>query len=197
MDLPHRISTPRIAPLEPDAWEPALREGLLGNRPAEMGGAQAPVFNIFKTLANHPRLAQAFGAWGGQVLFRSTLDARTREMAILRVGWRARATYEWHHHVAIGRDHAGMAPADFDKCQQGPVPGSDAPDDVLLRAVDELMDDHCISDATWGQLAVRFNQQQLIDLVFAVGQYTMVSMALNSFGVQLEDDYKVGSASED
>ena len=194
MDLPHRLAAPRIAPLEPDDWAPELRQAILGNRPAEMGPDDAPVFNIFKTLANHPRLAQAFAAWGGQVLFRSTLDARTREMAILRVGWRARATYEWHHHVAIGRDHAGMTPADFDKCKAGPVAGSDADDDVLLCAVDELMDDHCISAATWAALATRFSQQQLMDLVFAVGQYTMVSMALNSFGVQLEDDYRVGSA---
>lgn len=194
MDMPHRLSTPRIAPLEPDAWEPELRQALLGNRPAEMGAQDAPVFNIFKTLANHPKLARAFGAWGGQVLFRSTLDARTREMAILRVGWRARATYEWHHHVAIGRDSAGMTPADFEKCKEGPAAGSMAPDDVLLRAVDELMDDHGISDVTWGALATRFSPQQLMDLVFAVGQYTMVSMALNSFGVQLEEDYKVGSA---
>ncbi|OYQ37331.1 hypothetical protein CHU93_00570 [Sandarakinorhabdus cyanobacteriorum] len=194
MDMPHRLSTPRIAPLEPDAWDAVLRQAMLGNRPAEMGAADAPVFNIFKTLANHPKLAQAFAAWGGQVLFRSTLDARTREMAILRVGWRARATYEWHHHLAIGRDHAGMGAADFEKCKAGPVAGSDADDDVLLRAVDELMDDHCISDATWAALARRFSPQQLMDLVFAVGQYNMVSMALNSFGVQLEDEYKVGSA---
>jgi alkylhydroperoxidase family enzyme len=190
MDLPHRLDTPRIAPLAPEQWEPALREGLLGNRPAEMGDADAPVFNIFKTLANHPRLAGAFGQWGGQVLFRSTLDARTREMAILRVGWNARATYEWHHHVAIGRDHAGLTQADFDKCKAGPAPGSDADDDVLLRAVDELMADYFISDATWAQLARRFSQQQLMDLVFAVGQYNMVSMALNSFGVQLEPEYR-------
>lgn len=190
MDLPHRLDTPRIPPLEPAHWDPQLREQMLGNVPAEMGGNDAPVFNIFKTLANHPKLAGAFGAWGGQVLFRSTLDARTREMAILRVGWKARATYEWHHHVAIGRDHAGLTAADFDTCKRGPAPGSDADDDVLLRAVDELMNDHFISEATWAALAKRFNQQQLIDLVFAVGQYTMVSMALNSFGVQLEEEYR-------
>jgi alkylhydroperoxidase family enzyme len=190
MDLPHRLDKPRISPLEPDVWDPALREQLLGNRPKEMGAPEAPVFNIFKTLANYPKLASSFGVWGNHVLFRSSLDARTREMAILRVGWKARATYEWHHHVAIGRDHAGLTAADFDKCKAGPAAGSDADDDVLLRAVDELMDDHFIRDATWALLAKRFSQQQLIDLVFAVGQYNMVSMALNSFGVQLEDDYK-------
>jgi alkylhydroperoxidase family enzyme len=190
MDLPHRLDAPRIAPLEPEAWDKALYDQLLGNRPAEMGDAAGPVFNIFKTLANHPKLAQAFLVWGNHVLFRSSLDARTREMLILRVGWRARATYEWHHHVAIGRDHAGLTAADFETCKAGPLAGSTADDDVLLRAVDELIDDHCIGNATWALLAKRFSQQQLIDLVFAVGQYTMVSMALNSFGVQLEDEYR-------
>ena len=88
------------------------------------------------------------------------------------------------------RDHAGLTAADIEKCKAGPMPGSTADDDVLLRAVDELIDDQFIGDATWVLLARRFSEQQLIDLVFTVGQYNMVSMALNSFGVQLEDDYR-------
>lgn len=190
MDLPHRLDTPRLPPLEPEAWDPKYREALLGNRPAEMGAPEAPVFNIFKTLAHHPDLARAFAAWGGRVLFQSTLDARTRELAILRVGWLCRATYEWHHHVAIGRDHAGMTQADFDKAKAGPTPGSDADDDVLLRAVDELVGDHFIGNTTWAALSRRFSVQQLLDLIFVTGQYVMVSMALNSAGVQLEADYR-------
>ena len=39
-------------------------------------------------------------------------------------------------------------------------------------------------------LATRYDQTQLMDLVFVVGNYTMISMALNSFGVQLEDKYR-------
>lgn len=189
MDIPHRIDTPRIVPLEVADWDPKLREQLLGNRPAEMGDDATPVFNIFKTLANHPQLAGKFGVWGNQILFKSSLSPRDRELAILRVGWLARATYEWHHHVAIGLDHAGMSAADIALARHGAVAGSEAGDDVLLRAVDELVSDHFISNATWAQLAKRFDQMQLIDLVFTIGQYTMVSMALNSFGVQLEDDY--------
>ncbi len=190
MDIPHRLEHPRIVPLETAEWDAKLREQLLGNRPAEMGDEAAPVFNIFKTLANHPQLAGKFGLWGSQILFRSSLSARDRELAILRVGWLCRATYEWHHHVAIARDHAGMTAADIEMARAGPLTGSDAPDDVLLRAVDELVGDHFISDATWRQLASRHDQTQLIDLVFTIGQYTMVSMALNSFGVQLEPEYR-------
>ncbi|PZN94556.1 MAG: carboxymuconolactone decarboxylase family protein [Alphaproteobacteria bacterium] len=188
MDIQHRLDTPRIAPLPVDQWDPALREQLLGNRPPEMGDGE--VFAIFRTLANHPRLAGAFGRWGNQILFKSSLGPRDRELAILRVGWLARAAYEWGHHVAIARDHAGMTDADIELARSGPQTGSDTPDDVLLRAVDELMGDHFISPPTWAALATRYDETQLIDLVFTVGQYAMVSMALNSFGVQLEAGYR-------
>ena len=36
-------------------------------------------------------------------------------------------------------------------------------------------------------LAGTWNEKQLLDLVFAIGQYTLVSMALNTCGVQLDD----------
>ena len=190
MEMPYRTERPRIAPLEVDDWEPGLRTQLLGNRPSEMGATEAPVFNIFKTLAHHPKLAGRFGQWGDQMLFRSSLSPRDRELAILRVGWLCKATYEWQHHVAIALDHAGMTAADLELARVGPVAGSDAPDDVLLRAVDELVGDHFVADATWARLAERFDRTQLIDLVFVVGQYVMVSMALNSFGVEVEEGYR-------
>jgi alkylhydroperoxidase family enzyme len=189
MTIPHRLDAPRIAPLEPENWDPKLLDQLQAGRPREMGAPTAPVFNIFKTLANHPALAGQFLHWGNQLLFKSSLSPRDRELAILRVGWLAQAAYEWGHHVDIAVNHAGMTEADIALARTGPVAGSAAADDVLLRAVDELVGDHFISDATWAQLATRYDQTQLIDLVFTVGQYSMVSMALNSFGVQLEPGY--------
>jgi 4-carboxymuconolactone decarboxylase len=56
----------------------------------------------------------------------------------------------------------------------------------LLQAADELHADAFITDATWNALAKRYNQQQLMDVVATVGQYNLVSMFLNSFGVQLD-----------
>lgn len=57
----------------------------------------------------------------------------------------------------------------------------------MLRATDELTKDSFISDATWADLA-ELSEKQKMDLVMTVGQYTQVSMMLNSFGVQLDDD---------
>ncbi len=57
-------------------------------------------------------------------------------------------------------------------------------DAALLRAVDELHDDSTISDATWATLAERYSTEQMLDVVFTVGHYHLVSMALNSCGVR-------------
>jgi hypothetical protein len=43
-----------------------------------------------------------------------------------------------------------------------------------------------VSDATWAALSQHFDTQQPMDLVFTVGQYTLVSMALDTLGVQPE-----------
>lgn len=60
-------------------------------------------------------------------------------------------------------------------------------DAALLLAVDQLVRDSFIQDATWSALARRYNQQQLMDVVFTVGQYTLLAMFLNSAGVQLDE----------
>ena len=58
--------------------------------------------------------------------------------------------------------------------------------DALLRASDELYRDDMISDATWSALAARLDTRQLLDVLTTSGGYRMVSMALNTLGVQLE-----------
>ncbi|HYL99263.1 MAG TPA: carboxymuconolactone decarboxylase family protein, partial [Blastocatellia bacterium] len=105
---------------------------------------------------------------------------------ILRTGWLCRSDYEWGHHVAIGKQ-VGLTDEDIKRTGQGPdAPGLEPFEAALLRAADELHKGSRISDATWEVLAGKYNTQQLMDLVFTIGQYHLVSMVLNSLGVQLE-----------
>ena len=60
----------------------------------------------------------------------------------------------------------------------------------MVRAVDELVRDAKIADGTWAVLAAELDQQQLMDLVFTVGAYEILAMALRSFGVELDDDLR-------
>jgi 4-carboxymuconolactone decarboxylase len=183
-----KTSSPRIDPLDESKWTEE-QAGVLGPiKRGEHGFASGGVYNIIGTLANHWEAYRKFGMWGNHVLGdSSTLPPREREILILRVGWLCQAEYEWGQHVMIGKE-AGLTDVEIARIKQGPdAEGWDSFDAVLLRAADELHADAFVSDATWQQLAERYDTRQLMDVVFAVGQYTLVSMALNSFGVQLDD----------
>ncbi len=87
----------------------------------------------------------------------------------------------------IGR-LVGLSDDEIHRTTQGAsAPGWDPFEATLLAAVDELHADSMIRDTTWSALAARYDVRQLMDFVFTVGQYTLVSMALNTLGVQLDD----------
>jgi alkylhydroperoxidase family enzyme len=174
-----RPDAPRIAPVDPDSLEGEPREILAG---VSLG----PAVNIFRTLANHPKLLKRWLVFGNHVLFKSTLPPRDRELLILRTGWLCRSEYEWGQHVIIGRA-SGLSDDEIRRVTRGPdEPGWSPFDATLLHAADELHEDYCVGDETWNALSERYSAEQLMDLVFTVGQYTLVSMALNTFGVQLD-----------
>ncbi|MGA1344261.1 MAG: carboxymuconolactone decarboxylase family protein [Hyphomonas sp.] len=177
-----RLKAPRIAPLG-DADISAKRKEAFA---AQFGGG--PVFNIFLTLAKAPKAYQAFSRWGGYILSDdNSLPARERELVILRTGFNWKSGYEWAQHVRIGKQ-CGLTDEEITRIKAGPdAPGWSGIDAALLRATDELTADAFVSDRTWAQLA-SLTEQQRMDLVMTVGQYTQVSMMLNTFGVQLDDD---------
>jgi 4-carboxymuconolactone decarboxylase len=176
-----RLSRPRIEPVPEAEWSDEVRELL----PRAAGTGR--VKNVFTTFARHPKLLKRWLVFGNHVIAKSALSAREREILILRVGWLCRCEYEWGQHVVIGR-RAGLRDDEIRRITEGPsAPGWDPFDATLLTAADELRADSMISDRTWSALSARYDTLQLIDLIFTVGQYTLVSMALNTLGVQLED----------
>jgi alkylhydroperoxidase family enzyme len=177
-----RLAKPRLEPLPEAEWDPEVRELLAST--ARMGGGRP--LNIFTTLAHHPKLLRRWLVFGNHVLAKSTLPPRDRELAILRVGWLCRAGYEWGQHVLIARA-TGISDAEIARVAAGPdAPGWSPAERALLRAVDELHADAFVSDPTWEALSRHYDVRQRLDLIFAVGQYRLVSMALNTLGVQLD-----------
>jgi len=145
------------------------------------------VVNIFRVLMNHPKLARAWSRFAGYILSpNQTLAPREREILILRIGWLNQAPYEWEQHVRIGKS-TGLSDAEIDKITKGPKAGWERHDAALVQAADDLFENSVLSDETWKTLAERYNTEQMMDAVFTVGQYNLVSWALNSFGVPLDD----------
>jgi alkylhydroperoxidase family enzyme len=126
--------------------------------------------------------------FAGKLLQGSKLSARDRELVILRVAWRCQARYEWAQHVGIARE-AGLDDDEIRRVALGPSAEEWSTDDaLLLRAVDELHDDHCLTDTTWARLAERYTEPQMIEIPMLAGHYALLAGALNSFGVQPEGD---------
>jgi 4-carboxymuconolactone decarboxylase len=180
-----KLSRPRITPLTEAEWTDEQRKVL------EPVYKEGRVYNVLGTLSRHWEASKKFGVWAYHVMGdTSKLAPREREILILRIGWLCQAEYEWGQHVIFGKA-AGLTDAEIERIKAGPeAPGWAPFDATLLRAVDELHKDAFISDKTWGALSERYNTEQLMDVVFAVGQYNLVSMALNTFGVQLDKGVK-------
>ncbi|MFE2884957.1 carboxymuconolactone decarboxylase family protein [Streptomyces sp. NPDC059272] len=160
----------RIPPVPYDDWDHDLFSVINPDR-------RLPEANVLGIFQRHPALARAFLTFNMH-LNTTTLPVRVRELAVLRVAWRRGSRYEWASHVLIGRK-VGVTEAEIDEVRTGA-------DTLLNRAVDELDTDSGLSDATYAALAADLDQRQLMDLVFTVGAYTMLTMALNTFGVELD-----------
>jgi alkylhydroperoxidase family enzyme len=170
-DIPYRVKVP---PREPALAIPRIE-------PLEGRGLA-----ITRTFQRYPRLAEPRNTGSNYVNRRSTLDARYRELLILRTGWDCQSEYEWSQHVgSVGRARE----KGLDPLQIAGGPGATSWDPfeiVLLNAADELYRDSTISDRTWKAMAARFDTTMLLDATITAANYRMVSMALNAIGVQIE-----------
>jgi 4-carboxymuconolactone decarboxylase len=175
-----RLKSPRIAPLPESERDDEVREVL--SKTSGLGEDRP--LNIFTTLARHAKLLKRWLVFANHVMAKSTLPARERELVILRTGWLCGSEYEFHQHSRIARA-CGLTDDEIRRITLG-LDGFGDGDRALLRAADELHADQMIGDDTWHALRARYSEQQLMDLVFAIGQYTLVSMVLNTLGIQIE-----------
>ena len=182
-----RPRRPHLAPLPPEAWTGEQKDLLAPMLRGE--GLGRGVINVFATLVRYPKLFKRWGVFAGHVLFKSTLNARDREILILRIAHLTGSAYEWGQHASIGRD-AGLSQAEIGALK-GDLTAHDwsSTDRLLLEATGQLHADSCIAPETWTALAAHYSEQQILDLIFTVGNYTMLAMALNFIGVELDEEY--------
>ncbi|BCK55049.1 carboxymuconolactone decarboxylase family protein [Nocardia wallacei] len=187
------MTAPRLAPLPPEQWDEPARNMLRGKvslADRYLSGAPdaPPMPNILGVLGHHAELAGAWLGYNGTLLERSALDARDRELIILRVAWRTDSTYEWAQHVRLAT-RAGVTEAEIAAVARGhAAPVWTASDQVLLAAADQLLDRHAVDDATWAELVRHFDIRQVLEVLFVAGSYLCLALVCNSVGLQLDSD---------
>lgn len=172
----------RLEPLPADSWDDTVRDALRSLLPAERANPR-DAGNVLATLVRHPALTGAYLPFNAYLLSGSTLSPRDREVALLRAVLRSDCDYLWSHHLPIA-ERAGLTAEEIATIGSGqPAGKSDA---AVVRAADELVDNRTISAAVWNELGRHFTDEQRMDLVFTIGGYCLLAMAVNTFGVQKE-----------
>jgi 4-carboxymuconolactone decarboxylase len=146
------------------------------------------VFNLHKTLAYSEKSLEKWMPFAKHILQDNALTARDREIAILRIGWNCRSPYEWGMHEGVARS-VGFTDKDLEAICVGKNSDNWTESEAsIIAAVDDLHSHSTITDENWAKLKPHFNKQQLVDMVFLIGQFHMISIMLNAMRTPLEDN---------
>jgi 4-carboxymuconolactone decarboxylase len=169
----------RIAALSPDKFTDEQR-ALVGDWHH---------LNFSRVLVQHPGMYRVFLPFLDKLIRGTNLPARDREILCIRTLALGADVYEGHHHVSIARK-AGMTEAEIEAAKTDGA-GLSQFDRCLMRASEELVREQCVRDETWACLAERYSQEQLMEVVFLVGCYSIMAMITRSFGMEVERDPEI------
>jgi alkylhydroperoxidase family enzyme len=177
---PQRVPPLKLEELGQDTWDIVndIRK-TIGLPPA----VDMPGYSL--TMAKHPPIFRRQLEMG-MAIFGGKMPARERELAVLRIGWLLRAPYEWGEHVDIGQRY-GVTKEEIQRVIEGSAaPGWTEHEAAILRAVEEILENLTVSDATWAVLAKTWDEQQLLEFPMMVGQYVCTAIVQNSLRIRLE-----------
>jgi 4-carboxymuconolactone decarboxylase len=169
--------------LDPDAqqvWDTVVgsRADLLVN---EQGGLTGP-FNAF---VHAPGVGQCLASLGQVLRFGTSLERRLTEVAIITVGARWQAEFEWWAHARMARRH-GVPGAVVDAIGRGEDPPFQADDERTVYALArELSETGRVGPDVYATARRLLGDAGLVELVSLCGYYTLVSFLLNAFEVPL------------
>ena len=191
----------RIRPLELNEWSPKILNKLKGIDRVQLpvdeekkGDTKADdrpgLPGMLKTVAHHPELMEALLDFATVITHNGALSPRDSELLAMRVAWNCQSEFEWGHHLEYALN-AGLSKEEVARVPLGADAGgwSDT-DRALLEAADELHASQNVSDEVWSKLAALYSDKQLVEILFVVGEYTMLSMVVNASGVELEPGYE-------
>jgi alkylhydroperoxidase family enzyme len=155
---------------------------------ADMGIGEAQASRgAFRMLANHPDLARHVFGLLTMLSSRNKLPTRLRELVIMRLAWVSGSEYAWFQHYRIATA-AGITPEELVAVRNWRACDLFGPAErAVLAAADDTLGHGRISDAVWAECdqALR-DPHVLVELVVAIGNWTMFSQLLQSLRVPLE-----------
>lgn len=172
---------PRLPLLPLDQMPEKTRNMITGGK-SELSG-----LNINKMVAHAENSARHFMRLGNSLLTRAQLDARLRELAILRIATLCRSHYEWYQHELLARQ-VGVTEKQIEAVKQGP----DSPvfsdlERAVLQYTEEVTLNVKSTDETFNEVARYLSHREIVELTLTIGFYNLVARFLENTEVEIED----------
>lgn len=166
----------------PDERMTARQHEMADRIAARRGAVRGP----YQVWLNSPEVCERVEALGAFVRFESSLPEHLRLLTLLIASRAFDAQYSWNAHIAQVLA-AGIPQHAVDAIarRERPVFDREA-DGVFWEFCDELLREHFVSDAVFRRVQEHFTAEQLVDTIASLGNYTMLSMCLNAFEVDLQ-----------
>jgi 4-carboxymuconolactone decarboxylase len=185
----------RFPPIHPSALRPDQKELY-----DDMRAGIATGFSSFRTALDdgsmigpwnaslhHPTIGRAFWQLTKAISSFGTVSANVREVAILVVGGFHKASYEIYAHVAV-TEHMGMPPARISALVANVRPNDlSSEEGIAFDVAYSLCRGGSLPEVTWRLAVQAFGEVGAAQLVYLVGLYAFVSIALNGFDVPSPD----------
>jgi alkylhydroperoxidase family enzyme len=142
--------------------------------------------NLYRMLPHATTIAPGFLRMGGAILRESAIDPQLREIAILRVGFLSKASYEVHQHKRVARK-VGLSDAKIAALENDPQSAVFSPlEKLVIRYTDEVVANVKASDALFDELLAQLDHRRMAELTLTIGFYMAVSRFLENFEVEIE-----------
>ena len=175
------VSLPRIPVLALDKMPEKTRNMITGGKSGMSG------LNINRVMAHAENSVRHFMRMGNSLLTQAKLDARLRELAILRVAALCSSRYEWYQHEILARE-VGVPGDQIEAVKNNPEsPVFSELERAVLRYAGEVTQNVKSSDEAFDHLTRFLSHQELVELTLTIGFYNMVARFLENTEVQIED----------
>lgn len=170
----------RLANLDPEMITGYQKE--LYDRIAAARGAVRGPFNAW---LYSPELCDKVEALGKFVRFDSDIPMNLKEIAVLVVARNFRSNYVWQAHEKFALKHGVPQPV-IDAIREGSTPVFATPEErIAFDYATQMMTDHRVKDETWAAFVASFDTQRVVEFTAFIGNFSMVSLAVNTFAVDL------------
>lgn len=171
---------PRLPVLPLEEMPEKTRKMIVG------GKSELSVLNINKMMAHAENSARHFMRLGNSLLTQAKLDARLRELAILRIAKLCNSKYEWHQHEILARQ-VGVPEEQIDSLRlDGDRSVFNHQELAVLRYTEEITTNVKSSTEAFEELAKFLSHQELVELTLSIGFYNMVARFLENTEVEIE-----------